>query len=64
MRRVTLVRVNTTMGTICATTRFLERVKEISELRLNFSISSYRSLLNDNVFDKQLLDLNVFSIGI
>jgi hypothetical protein len=53
--RVALVRVDTTMGTICATAGFLEKSKEISETCLKFSILTYRSLLDNNVFDKQIL---------
>jgi hypothetical protein len=64
---VALVRVNATMRTICATASFLRKSnkKEISEIEPELlSISSYRSLLYNNAFDEQFLDINAFSISV
>jgi hypothetical protein len=55
-----LVRVDATMGTICAPAGFLI----LYELDISRYRSTYRSLLNNNVLDDEIFNINVFGIGI
>ena len=56
-----LVRVDATMGTICAPAGFLI----LYELDIwRYRSTTYRSLLNNNVLDDKIFDINVFGIGI
>ena len=63
MTRVTLVRVDTTMGAVCAAAGFLERrvSKTLEKLR---HCPTYGSLLNDDALDGQVFNVNVLGIRV
>ena len=64
MTRVTLVRVDATMRTVRATAGFLD-TREHNQWNLHLrDDGTYGSLLHDNVLDVEILELEVFRIGV
>ena len=64
MAWVTLVRVDTTVSTVCATTGFLENTENEANVTHTAWENTYGSLLDNNALDEEVLELDVFRIRV
>ncbi len=65
MTRVALVRVDATVGTVCAAAGFLTRqsFQYVGRVRPKH-VMTYGCLLNDNVFDSEVFNIDTLGISV
>jgi hypothetical protein len=64
MARVALVRVNSTVGAVCAAAGFLMGHNQDALVDKGDAGMTYRSLLNNDVLDDEFFDINALCISV